>query len=71
MNLDSLTMTAQSFTFRRYFALSLTTLGFAGFYWLYLIFNDYNRHFSRQMTFEDQLLKTLKSTETSRPNKGS
>lgn len=68
VNLDSLTMAAKSFTLGRYFILTLGTLGFAGFYWLYLIFNDYNRHFKRQWTFEDELLKTLKSTETSKPD---
>lgn len=64
MNLNGMAATSKSSTLGRYFALSLGTVGFAGFYWLYLIFNDYNRHFKRQWIFEDELLKTLKSTET-------
>jgi len=71
MNLDSLVMMTKSFTLGRYLVLTLGTLGFAGFYWLYLIFNDYNRHFKRQWAFEDELLKTLKATETSKQDAGS
>jgi len=71
MNLENLTMTTKSFTLDRYFVLTLGTFGLAGLYWLYLIFNDYNRHFKRQWTFEDELLKTLKSTEISKQDVGS
>jgi hypothetical protein len=61
MDLSGMAAPAKSFALGRYFVLSLGTLGFAGFYWLYLIFNDYNRHFKRQWIFEDELLKTLRS----------
>jgi hypothetical protein len=66
INLGSLTMATKSFELGHYLVLTLGTLGFAGVYWLYLIFNDYNRHFKRQWIFEDELLKTLKPTETSK-----
>ncbi len=67
MNLNGMASTSKSFTLGRYFVSTLGTLGFAGVYWLYLIFNDYNKHFKRQWIFEDELLKTLKSAET-KPN---
>lgn len=68
MNLNTMPSASKSFPIGRYLVMSLVTLGFAGFYWLYLIFNDYNRHFKMQWLFEDQLLKTLKSAETLKSN---
>lgn len=63
-------MMPKSFTLSRYFTLTLITLGLAGVYWLYLIFNDYNSHFKRQWALEDELLKTLKTTEKSTSTAG-
>lgn len=68
MNLNGMAPTTKSFTSGHYFVMTLVTLGLAGVYWLYLIFNDYNRHFKKQWVFEDELLKTLQETETSKPN---
>lgn len=68
MNLNNMTLREKSLPLERFLALTLGTFGLAGFYWLYLIFNDYNKHFKRQWTFEDELLKALRSTETSKPN---
>jgi hypothetical protein len=64
MNLNGMALTTKSFTSGHYFVMTLGTLGLAGVYWLYLIFNDYNRHFKKQWAFEDELLKTLQETET-------
>jgi len=64
MNIENAAMTAKSVTLTRYLTLTAGSIGLAGFYWLYRIFNDYNRHFKRQWRFEDELLRVLKSAET-------
>jgi hypothetical protein len=70
MNLNNMTLREKFLPLERFLVLTLGTLGFAGFYWLYLIFNDYNKHFKRQWTVEDELLKALKSTGISEPALG-
>jgi hypothetical protein len=60
MNLDDF-MVTHKIAFNKYFVLSIVTFGFAAVYWLYRIFNDYNRHFKRQWNFEDTLLKLFAS----------
>ena len=64
INLDSFAMT-KKFELKRYLALTVITCGLAAGYWLYRIFNDYNRHFKRQWKLEDDLLKFLKAINSS------
>ena len=64
MDLDGFTVT-KKFAFVRYLILSIITCGFAAVYWLYRIFNDYNRHFKRQWKLEDELLKFFNSMDRS------
>ncbi len=65
INLDSFTAT-KNFAFKRYLALTLVTCGLAAGYWLYRIFNDYNRHFKRQWKLEDELIDFLKTINSSK-----
>jgi hypothetical protein len=44
----------------KYVVFSLVTFGCAALYWLYRIFNDYNRHFKAQWQLEDELCRYLK-----------
>ena len=67
MDLDGFTVT-KKFAFDRYLILSMVTCGFAAVYWLYRIFNDYNRHFKRQWKLEDELLEFFKSVDRSEAN---
>jgi preprotein translocase subunit YajC len=64
MDLDGFTVT-KKFALDRYLILSIITCGFAAVYWLYRIFNDYNRHFKRQWELENELLRFLKSIDRS------
>ncbi len=64
INLDNFT-TTKKFEVKRYLAFSIITCGLAAGYWLYRIFNDYNRHFKRQWKIEDDLLKFLKAINNS------
>ncbi len=64
INLDHFT-TTKKFELKRYLALSVITCGLAAGYWLYRIFNDYNRHFKRQWKLEDDLLNFLKAINSS------
>jgi hypothetical protein len=65
INLDGFTGT-KNFALKRYLALTIVTCGFAAGYWLYRIFNDYNRHFKRQWKLEDELLNFLKAINSSK-----
>jgi VanZ family protein len=65
MNLDGFTVT-KNFALKRYLALTIVTCGLASGYWLYRIFNDYNRHFKRQWKIEDGLIDFLKSINGSK-----
>jgi len=65
MNLDGYTVT-KKFAFDRYLVLTIATFGFAALYWLYRIFNDYNKHFKRQWKLEDELLRFFKSIDGSK-----
>ena len=67
MNLDGFVVT-KKFAFDRYLILSMITCGFAAVYWLYRIFNDYDRHFKRQWRLEDELLNFFKSMDRSKAN---
>ena len=64
MDLKGFTVT-KKFAFDRYLIISIITCGFAAVYWLYRIFNDYNRHFKRQWKLEDELLMFFKSADRS------
>ena len=64
MDLKGFTVT-KKFAFDRYLIISIITCGFAAVYWLYRIFNDYNRHFKRQWKLEDELLMFFKSADHS------
>ncbi|MEJ2105247.1 MAG: hypothetical protein P8X47_11820 [Ignavibacteriaceae bacterium] len=55
--------TASHFSSGKYILISIVTLGFASFYWLYGIFNDYNNHFKMQWIIEDQIHKFLKGLD--------
>lgn len=45
---------------KRCITITLVTLGLGVIYWLYEIFNAYNRHFKEQWILEDDVLKNLK-----------
>ena len=64
-NLDGFKAT-KNFALKRYLALTIVTCGLAAGYWLYRIFNDYNRHFKRQWKLEDELLSFLKAINNSK-----
>jgi hypothetical protein len=64
MNFGDAEATAKPVALKRYLALTAGSIGLAGFYWFYRIFNDYNRHFKRQWRVEDELLRALKSEVT-------
>jgi preprotein translocase subunit YajC len=64
IDLDGFTIT-KKFAFDSYLIISIITCGFAAVYWLYRIFNDYNRHFKRQWKLEDELLMFFKSADRS------
>ena len=64
LNLNGYAAT-KTFEFDGYLVLTIVTCGFAAVYWLYRVFNDYNRHFKRQWRLEDELLKFLKSINNS------
>jgi len=64
MNLDEYTVT-KKFALDRYLVLTIATFGLAALYWLYRIFNDYNKHFKRQWKLEDELLRFFKSVDGS------
>jgi len=53
----------KKFAFNKYLVLSVITCGFAAVYWLYRIFNDYNKHFKKQWKLEDDVLRQFKKTE--------
>jgi hypothetical protein len=55
-------LTTEKLALDKYLVLNIATCGFAAIYWLYRIFNDYNRHFKRQGKLEDELLKFFKAT---------
>ena len=65
INLDGFTAT-KNFALNRYLVLTIVTCGLAAGYWLYRIFNDYNKHFKRQWKLEDQLLRFFKSVNNSK-----
>jgi len=65
INFDGFTAT-KNFALKRYLALTIVTCGLAAGYWLYRIFNDYNRHFKRQWKLEDELLNFLKAINSSK-----
>ena len=65
MNLDGFTVT-KKFALDRYLFFTTVTCGFAAGYWLYRIFNDYNKHFKGQWKLEDELLKFFKSINKSK-----
>jgi hypothetical protein len=50
----------KKFALDRYLILTIVTFGLAAVYWLFRIFNDYNRHFKRQWKLEDELVEFLK-----------
>src|SRR3990170_6139826 len=50
----------KKFALDRYLILTIVTFGLAAVYWLYQVFNDYNRHFKRQWKLEDELVEFLK-----------
>lgn len=64
MTMNDVAIAAKSVTLKRYLVLTAGSIGLTSFYWLYRIFNDYNRHFKRQWRLEDELLRALKSAET-------
>lgn len=45
---------------KRCITITVVTLGLGIIYWLYEIFNAYNRHFKEQWMLEDEILKNLK-----------
>ncbi len=51
----------KKFALNRYVVLTVVTVGLAAVYWLYRVFNDYNRHFKSQWKIEDELLELLRS----------
>ena len=65
INLDGFTST-KNFALKRYLILTIVTCGLAAGYWLYRIFNDYNRHFKRQWKLEDELINFLKAINSSK-----
>jgi len=65
INLDGYTAT-KNFALRKYLTLTIVTCGLAAGYWLYRIFNDYNRHFKRQWKLEDELINFLKEINSSK-----
>ena len=65
INLEGFTAT-KKFASDRYLILTIVTCGFAAMYWLYRIFNDYNKHFNRQWKLEDELLRFFKSINDSK-----
>ncbi len=67
INSDNLS-TIRRFAPDRYLIFSIVTCGFAAVYWLYRIFNDYNKHFKRQWKLEDELLKFFKASKNSEAN---
>jgi len=60
--------TTRKFALDRYLVFNIVTCGFAAVYWLYRIFNDYNRHFRRQWKLEDELLQFFTETSNSEAN---
>lgn len=60
LNLNDFAVT-KKFAFDRYLVLTIVTFGFAAVYWLYRVFNDYNRHFKQQWKLEDELLKFFRA----------
>ncbi|MDH5375763.1 MAG: hypothetical protein OEW95_08125, partial [Candidatus Bathyarchaeota archaeon] len=65
INLDDFKAT-KNFALKRYLASTIVTCGLAAGYWLYRIFNDYNRHFKRQWKLEDELLSFFKAINSSK-----
>jgi hypothetical protein len=65
INLNAFTPT-RNFALKRYLTLTVVTCGLAAGYWLYRIFNDYNRHFKRQWKLEDELINFLKAINSSK-----
>ena len=59
LHVNDFTVT-KKFALDRYLILTIVTFGLAAVYWLYRIFNDYNRHFKRQWKLEDELVEFLK-----------
>lgn len=55
----------KKFALDRYLVLTIVTFGFATVYWLYQVFNDYNRHFKQQWKLEDEFLKFFRSINNS------
>ncbi len=53
-------LATRKFSLDSYVIISIMTFGIAAVYWLYRVFNDYNRHFKRQWKLEDELLDFLK-----------
>lgn len=49
-----------SLNIKRCITITVVTLGLGLIYWLYEIFNAYNRHFKEQWMLEDEILKNLK-----------
>jgi len=60
--------TTRKFALDRYLVFNIVTCGFAAVYWLYRIFNDYNKHFKRQWKLEDELLKFFEASKNSEAN---
>lgn len=54
-------------SFKVFAVLTVVTLGFFSIYWVYLVFNDMNKHFLEQWRFEDGLLRNVRSTEIACP----
>jgi hypothetical protein len=50
-------------SFKVFAVLTAVTVGFFSIYWVYLVFNDMNKHFMEQWRFEDGLLRTVRSSE--------
>jgi hypothetical protein len=44
----------------RYVVITIVTFGLVAVYWLYRVFNDYNRHFKRRWKLEDELVDLIK-----------
>lgn len=42
--------------------LTIATVGFFAIFWVYLIFNDMNKHFMEQWRYEDRLLRSVRSS---------
>ncbi len=54
---------ASSINIKRCILITGATLGLGMVYWLYKIFNSYNRHFKEQWMIEDKAVKLLEKGE--------